>query len=143
MTRARISVHNPTKAELLRFTSRLRPSPDGCLEWTGRRVGVGYGTASWRGHPVLAHRLAYALLIGFWPERQQQIRHLCNNPPCCRLAHLEMGSAAENAADLRLRRSLAKLLRTVPLGPTLAPSGYPADVSFRMTLDRPRPQGVL
>lgn len=74
-----------------------------CWEWQGHRNERGYGRitnkrdAAWP-RSIRAHRLAYELAHGVHPAALH-VRHKCDNPPCCNPAHLELGTAAENAQD--------------------------------------------
>lgn len=83
------------------FWGRLDWSdPDGCWEWNrgfgGPRRNYGYvflDGVRWR-----THRLAWTLTHGTIPDGLI-IRHLCNNPKCCRPAHLALGTHKMNADD--------------------------------------------
>ena len=44
------------------------------------------------------HRAIYILLHGELPS-DIQVRHICDNPPCCNPAHLMEGTAQDNADD--------------------------------------------
>lgn len=88
-----------------RFNARLPPlhqrTPDGCWEWMGARTPLGYGQLS-AGHgrpPLYAHRIAYELRHGPIPSRRF-ICHRCDNPPCVNPAHLFLGDARANHADM-------------------------------------------
>lgn len=64
----------------------------GCWNWTGRtdpRIGYGCLERFFKGKKyILAHRLAYALMVGDIPENFT-IDHLCRNRRCVNPAHLE------------------------------------------------------
>lgn len=73
------------------------PLPD-CLEWTGRRSGDGYGQV-YRGRYIgAARRLAYEARYGPIPDGLF-VCHSCDNPPCVNLAHLWLGTNADNQRD--------------------------------------------
>jgi hypothetical protein len=65
-----------------------RVVPDGaCLLWPTSSKG-GYGTLSRGGTTLLAHRVAYELLVGPIPEGLT-LDHLCRNRACVNPDHLE------------------------------------------------------
>lgn len=80
-----------------RLVSRLVPVGD-CLEFTGSRDGNGYGTIRLDGRMQRTHRVAWELAHGPIPTGMC-VMHACDNPPCCRVEHLRLGTVAENNAD--------------------------------------------
>lgn len=80
---------------LARIKARVQLTESGCWEFTGSRVGRGYGRVGWNHRLWLTHRVTYTLLVGPIPE-SYVIDHLCQNPPCCNPAHLEAVTFAEN-----------------------------------------------
>lgn len=68
-----------------------------CWTWTGHRDPKGYGRfcEGGRGNTRLAHRVAYAALVGPIPDGLD-LDHLCVNPPCVNPAHLEPVTHEEN-----------------------------------------------
>jgi hypothetical protein len=66
-----------------------------CLEWTGPRNLLGYGLVNVNGRKVMAHRIAWKLLVGDCPEGLVP-DHLCRNPPCVNLEHIEWVTNREN-----------------------------------------------
>ena len=81
------------------FQHQLKPEGD-CKVWTGGRHQYGYGTAT-RNGVYRSHRIAYTLVHGAIPSGSQ-VRHLCDNPPCCNPDHLVIGTHKENARDMML-----------------------------------------
>ena len=81
-----------------RFEARLIPGENGCLEWTGYRMPTGYGTIKVDGKKQLAHRVAWMLANGEIPEGLQ-VLHTCDNPACCAVDHLFLGTHDDNMAD--------------------------------------------
>jgi len=75
----------------------------GCRLWTGSRVNKPDGTKTYGkieidGKFVYAHRMAWALYRGFIPAGMC-ICHKCDNPQCCNIDHLFMGTKKENSQD--------------------------------------------
>lgn len=88
-------------AEVNRFWSKV-DKEDECWEWNGERHAHGYGVfCFWYENKrarVLAHRLALTLAAGPFSD-DQIVRHRCDNPPCVRPDHLELGTQADNVHD--------------------------------------------
>lgn len=78
-----------------RFWGRVRPSLDGCLEWTGSKKPNGYGQFTADGRCYVAHRWLYEQRVGPIPAGMQ-LDHLCRNRSCVRLEHLEVVTPREN-----------------------------------------------
>ena len=76
--------------------------PEGCALWPFGVSSHGYGSVTWDGSRVLAHRLALMLHTVEDPKGRQALHGPCHNPRCCNPLHLSWGTAKENAAD-RLR----------------------------------------
>lgn len=66
-----------------------------CWVWTGAKNDQGYGQVVIDGQRAYTHRLVYELLVGPIPDGLE-IDHLCRNTSCCRPAHLEPVTHAEN-----------------------------------------------
>lgn len=69
-----------------------------CWPWTAGVHRDGYGVFQLNGRAVRAHRYAYADKI--CPIGDLCVCHRCDNPLCCNPAHLFVGTAAVNAADM-------------------------------------------
>lgn len=71
-----------------------------CLEWPGRRNFDGYGlVAMGRQHgDVRIARVVWEAVHGPIAD-DICVLHRCDNPPCYRLAHLFLGTRADNARD--------------------------------------------
>lgn len=82
-----------------RLARRLIKAPSGCIEWTGYRSPAGYGKIRVGGKGILAHRFAWELVNGPIPPGMC-VCHRCDNPPCCNVAHLWLGTQADNNADM-------------------------------------------
>ena len=88
--------HGKTLAQ--RFTLNVRKST-GCWEWTGTRNPKGYGLLHVGETNKLAHRIAWELKRDVIPLGLY-VLHRCDNPGCVRLAHLFLGTKADNNADM-------------------------------------------
>jgi hypothetical protein len=71
-----------------------------CWEWTAGRFksSLGYGQFRLGGKKVRAHRLAWQLDGGANPQGML-VLHRCDNPICCRVSHLFLGTSLDNARD--------------------------------------------
>ena len=84
-----------------RFWSKTKRNPEtGCIEWTAMvHRDFPYGLFYWKGRNRVAHRVAWRLAYGSFPDGQV-VRHKCDNPRCVNVDHLELGSQADNVADM-------------------------------------------
>lgn len=91
-----MQVRNGSVADRLR---RMSSDRDGCRVWTGSVDRYGYGRITIRPRGVLtAHRVAWELAHGQIPGGMV-VRHTCDNPPCIRIEHLELGTVSDNNND--------------------------------------------
>ena len=81
------------RANTVRMTS-------GCLEWTGAKMHSGHGAVRGLYRNMLTHRAAWLLSHGSLDE-DICVCHTCDNPCCCNVDHLFLGTRAENLADMR------------------------------------------
>lgn len=90
-----------------RFWSNVdRRGPDECWPWLLVIHPDGYGCFRLvKGKPMkLAHRVAFLLTHGHWPE--PCCLHSCpdgDNPACCNPAHLREGTNQDNVRDREMR----------------------------------------
>ena len=73
-----------------------------CWEWQGSRTRWEYGrfAPSHGDKPMFVHRISYTLTRNEEPD-DLVVRHFyCDNPPCCNPSHLEIGTSADNVADM-------------------------------------------
>jgi hypothetical protein len=69
-----------------------------CIVWTGSRSAHGYGCTRFDGKGGVrtsTHRASWLARVGDIPD-DLEIDHLCRNPPCMRIDHLELVTRAEN-----------------------------------------------
>jgi hypothetical protein len=95
-----------------RLFNRLVIQPSGCVEWTGAKF-QGYGRIKRGAQSVLTHRAMYELMEGSIPD-DLELDHLCRNPACANVAHLEPVSHAINMAR-GVRAAKTHCLRGHPL----------------------------
>lgn len=83
-----------------------------CREYNGYRNKDGYGyptlgerkTSPQHGRKsVLLHRWVMEKALGRRLARAEVVRHRCDNPACFLLEHLELGTQADNLADMHRR----------------------------------------
>lgn len=89
---------------------------DGCWTWKGYKRPGGYGEAYFGKKPdrerVLAHRLAYEVMIG--PPGKALVCHKCDNPSCVNPAHLFLGTIQDNMDDRNTKGRQARGERNAP-----------------------------
>lgn len=75
------------------------PEPNtGCLLWSGPTQANCYGAIKCDGRWQLAHRVAYQLAFGPFPD-ELCVCHKCDTPGCIEPAHLFLGTNADNHRD--------------------------------------------
>ena len=80
--------------------------PDKCWEWKGCDNGYGYGLIGSGGkHSKMlkAHRVAWELANDQEVPEGMHVLHHCDNPPCCNISHLYIGTHADNMRDMAKR----------------------------------------
>lgn len=90
-----------------RFWSKVAVrGEDECWLWQAGTNGAGlreYGRFSLNGKPEQAHRVAFLLTHGSWPN---ECRHSCDTPRCCNPKHLLDGTRSDNMKDASSRGRL-------------------------------------
>lgn len=89
-----------------RFNSKVRKLTTGkrCWVWIAYTDKFGYGlfnrkVESGKWIPIRAHVFVWERAHGPVPKGKC-VLHKCDNPPCCRLSHLFLGTRAENMHDM-------------------------------------------
>lgn len=90
-----------------RFWAKVDVGQDGCWAWLGARKKNGYGTYSFgsntKHYVQHAHRLAFCLSRKETIPAGMHVLHTCDNPICCRPAHLYLGSRSDNMKDMHAK----------------------------------------
>lgn len=69
-----------------------------CWVWAAGKSKKGYGAFSIGGKQIKPHRIVCVLTYGPIPQ-SLCVCHHCDNPECCRVEHLFLGTDADNARD--------------------------------------------
>lgn len=80
-----------------RYTVRVDEYGE-CREWEGSRYASGYGAKWENGKMRRAHRVEWEKHYGPIPEGMW-VLHKCDNPPCCNIDHLWLGTRRDNERD--------------------------------------------
>jgi hypothetical protein len=82
-----------------RFWSRVDVrEPDECWPWDAGKTSAGYGAMLVSGVSVLAHRVAFFLENGSWPEPCGL--HTCDHPWCVNPRNIVAGTQGDNMRDM-------------------------------------------
>jgi hypothetical protein len=101
-----------------RFWEKVRVGADeDCWLWVGTANASGYGVFHYDGRYHLAHRIAWMLTYGSFPEPCGL--HKCDVPACCNPNHLFEGTQADNMRDAMTKG------RATGRRPTHCPKGHP------------------
>lgn len=97
--------YDTTKETAFQYLRRTiaEHNSDKCLEWPFYRNPKGYGMLVWpvTYRNVFAHRLAFFLANGHWPNPLGL--HDCDNPACYNPRHIRAGTTRDNSDDMVAR----------------------------------------
>ncbi|RWR09820.1 HNH endonuclease [Paenirhodobacter populi] len=102
------------------FRNHSKRSPEhACANWNARYAGANAGTISTSGHRqirlggqwVLAHRAAYAIMCGHYPEAS--IDHINLDPDDNRWVNLRLATPTQNAANTAKRTGCSSTYKGV------------------------------
>lgn len=104
----KIDINNITNLPKLRERLNSKLEVDGeCLVYTGPidiggygKIGVTVGKGNYK--HAKAHRISYMLSKGNIPDGLV-VMHSCDNPKCCRIEHLSLGTQRDNMEDKVLK----------------------------------------
>jgi hypothetical protein len=85
-----------------RLDAKCVVTDGGCIEFVGARTDFGYGRIGRGGRGTgweATHRVAWQLENGPIPDGLF-VCHKCDNPPCCNVDHLFLGTPADNMLDM-------------------------------------------
>jgi hypothetical protein len=89
-----------TDKDKARFWKKVaKREADECWEWTASTTGFGYGQFGAQGKVLGAHRVAYYIYYGVWPQAG---RHTCDNSVCCNPRHVIDPTQPANVVRLPL-----------------------------------------
>lgn len=91
----------PVAERLKRYLGDL--DSRGCVPWTGAKTRRGYGKLRVGERTVPAYRLVWELHHGKKISKGRQVNHHCDNPACCNVEHLYIGSQIDNMRDMMTR----------------------------------------
>jgi hypothetical protein len=85
--------------DIARFSAKLSDLDEsGCKLWKGCINSKGYGLFGIERNQYLAHRVAWA--IKHDDPGDMSVLHRCDNPPCCNVDCLFLGTQLDNVADM-------------------------------------------
>lgn len=85
----------------------LMGGPSECWGWLGRKSRDGYGLYCIKRKYYKAHRLAWSN-AGHDLPAGKVLMHSCDNPACCNILHLSIGTHSDNQRDKFIKGRQAK-----------------------------------
>lgn len=96
-----------TSLEVRFWKNVERKSEKECWPWIGQSLNRGYGYIGIGGRnsgKELSHRISWVFKNGKIPNGKV-VRHKCHNRLCCNPNHLQLGTQADNVADMWVRKN--------------------------------------
>lgn len=90
-----------TESVILRFLSRIEIVGE-CWEWSGARMGTGYGEINIGGKIHKCNRIAFLIFNGYLHDCLSVI-HTCDNKACVRPEHIYQGTHTMNMIDKMMK----------------------------------------
>ena len=84
--------------DILKRIKQMSKRNGDCVEWQGHKTQDGYGVIKISGKSHLVHRVIWEYYNGCIPDAMY-ICHKCDNPTCCKLSHLFIGTPSDNQHD--------------------------------------------
>lgn len=81
---------------------------NGCLVWNGHKCKDDYGKITYNFKSYKVHRLYYELYYDVKLSPHEYIIHKCDNPSCCNIDHLSIGTCQDNIRDKMSKNRQAK-----------------------------------
>ena len=99
-----MELYNKPKTDYIRFMTFIKINKDsGCWEWQGATKFYGYGSFRFEDKNWAAHRWIFTHKNG--PiEDKLSVCHKCDNPKCCNIKHLFIGTHKENMKDMKEKK---------------------------------------
>lgn len=95
-------------AVLKRFWSKVdMKKPDECWNWIAYKDRDGYGTFSFNGTSIRAHRFIFNFINN--TSSESLICHTCDNPSCVNLTYLFSGTQKDNMSDMIKKKRDVKI----------------------------------
>ena len=82
-----------------RLAEQTHVNENGCRVWTGNVNALGYGQTSAFSRLVMVHRFAYEIHYDMKIHPKLVVCHSCDNPACCNVEHLWIGTEKQNMRD--------------------------------------------